>query len=484
MRLVRGRCGGRASAARSPAASSSTPSTAREVPVYVADYVLTGYGTGAIMAVPAEDERDFAFATVHGLDVVRTVAVPDGFDEATSGAWTGDGAKVNSGFLDGLDVDARSPRRRGSWSARPTATATVNYRLRDWLRLAAAVLGLSHPGRVLPGLTASSPCRSTSSRSLAPDDVTMDAVGSLAARDEPLVPRDDLPACGGPAERETDTLDTFVDSSWYFLRFCGLPDAALPFDRRRRQRRGCPSGQYIGGHRARDPAPAVHEVLHAGAHRHGVRTGARARAGSRLFTQGMIRMDGKKMSKSKGNLITPQKYFATSGLTPFGCSTFQAGPPAEAFDWTDQTDRVIEGCRRFLDQLWRLATDTRADAGGAAHRRGRRAAQARAPDHPLGHRGPRRVAASTPRSPGSGAAHRHRPVGRLDRTAGTATSSTRRSTTLLALLAPMVPHVAAELWQRRRPGARRRARVALADRRPGAARPSRPRRSSSRSTAR
>jgi leucyl-tRNA synthetase len=430
--------------------SVRNPFNGREVPVFVADYVLMGYGTGAIMAVPAEDERDFAFARVHGLDVVRTVAVPDGADEATVGAWTGDGLKVNSGFLDGLAVPDAITEATRFLEREADGLATVNYRLRDWLVSRQRFWGCPIP-IVYCAACGVVPVPRDQLPVLAPDDVTMDRTGRSPLATNRAFLETTCPVCGGPAERETDTLDTFVDSSWYFLRFCGLPGAALPFDNEDTTA-WMPVDQYIGG--------IEHAILHLLYARFfmralldtGIATNLEREPITRLFTQGMIRMDGTKMSKSKGNLISPQKYFDVVGADALRLFHLSVGPPTEAFDWTDQTDSVIEGCRRFLDQLWRLAVappPTRdgplTEADVALRRQVHHAIRAVTDDlddwqfhtavAPL--RQLRAAIAHAVDSPDGG--HRDVVAEAID--------------VLCALLAPMTPHVTAELWSRRHPGA-------------------------------
>jgi len=424
------------------------PFNGRQVPVYVADYVLMGYGTGAIMAVPAEDERDFAFAQVHGLDVVRTVAVPEGFEAAGGGAWTGEGAKVNSGFLDGMEVDAAITAATAFLAREASGVAKVNYRLRDWLVSRQRFWGCPIP-IVYCAMHGAVPVPADQLPVLAPDDVTMDPTGRSPLATNRAFLETACPVCGGPAERETDTLDTFVDSSWYFLRFCGLPDAPLPFDVADAAR-WMPVGQYIGG--------IEHAILHLLYARFYMRAlidtgyapGLPREPVQRLFTQGMIRMDGTKMSKSKGNLITPQRYFADVGADALRLFHLSVGPPAEAFDWTDQTDDVIDGCRGFLDQVWRLATEP---------------APARAGELSDADRALRRTVHQTIRAVTDGldgwqfhtAVARIRELRRaiarsLDAEAGAHRDVVAEAIdTLLTLLAPLTPHVTAELWARRHP---------------------------------
>ncbi len=192
------------------------PFNREPVPIYVADYVLMGYGTGAIMAVPAEDERDYAFARAYGLPVVRTVRPPEGFE---GDAYSGEGEKINSGFLNGLDV-ATAKAAAIEWIEKEgIGTRKVNFRLRDWLVSRQRFWGCPIPVVYCPddGIVG---VPEDQLPVLAPDDVEFLPSGrSPLALHEGFV-HTTCPKCGGPARRETDTMDTFVDSSWYFLRFC------------------------------------------------------------------------------------------------------------------------------------------------------------------------------------------------------------------------------------------------------------------------
>ncbi|HUC36221.1 MAG TPA: leucine--tRNA ligase, partial [Acidimicrobiales bacterium] len=326
------------------------PFTGEQIPVYVADYVLMRYGTGAIMAVPAEDERDFDFAQLHGLPVVRTTQPPDGFE---GGAWTGEGKKINSGFLDGLEV-AEAKERAIEWvESKEIGSRTVNYRLRDWLVSRQRYWGCPIPIVYCPthGAVGESEDRLPV---LAPDDVEFLPTGESPLARHPTFRHATCPVCGGPAERETDTMDTFVDSSWYFLRFCDPWDERRPFDPEVAAR-FMPVDQYIGG--------IEHAILHLLYARFytralvdvGLAPGLGREPFSRLFTQGMIRMDRKKMSKSKGNLITPAMYFETVGADALRLFHLFVGPPGDDMDWTQQADEIIDGCGKFLDRVWRLA---------------------------------------------------------------------------------------------------------------------------------
>jgi leucyl-tRNA synthetase len=325
----------------------------------------------------------------------------------------------------------------------------VNYRLRDWLVSRQRFWGCPIPVVYCPdhGIVA---VPVSELPVLAPDDVEFLPTGESPLRHNAEFLNTTCPICGGPAERETDTMDTFVDSSWYFLRFCDpwTPDA--PFSQAAVQH-WMPVDQYIGG--------IEHAILHLLYARFYTR--ALADLGlapkdlrepfRRLFTQGMIRMGGSKMSKSKGNLILPSKYYETVGADSLRLFHLFVGPPNEDFDWTDQTDEVIDGCHRFLARVWRLASGT-ADRMNVV---------ARSP-----------VATDSEAEKGT-----HRLIARVDDeydrwSYNTAVAAFREFVndlyryvqsdegaraetlafaidTLLLLMAPMVPHLTAELWELR-----------------------------------
>jgi leucyl-tRNA synthetase len=333
------------------------PFNGEAIPVYVADYVLMRYGTGAIMAVPAEDERDWDFAQTHGLPILRTTRPPEGFE---GGAWTGDGVKINSEFLDGLTVGAAIDRAAQWLEEKGIGVRAVNYRLRDWLVSRQRYWGCPIPVVYCPtdGIV---PVPETQLPVLAPDDVQFLPTGESPLARHPGFRHTRCPKCGGPADRETDTMDTFVDSSWYFFRFCDPWSENRPFDPEVAAH-FLPVDQYIGG--------IEHAILHLLYARFytralidvGLAPGVPREPFTRLFNQGMIRMNHKKMSKSKGNLITPARYFETVGADALRLFHLFVGPPGDDMDWADQTEQVIEGAGRFLDRVWRLTVDAAADA--------------------------------------------------------------------------------------------------------------------------
>jgi leucyl-tRNA synthetase len=420
------------------------PFTGEAIPVFVADYVLMRYGTGAIMAVPAEDERDWDFARAYDLPIRRTTQPPEGFD----GAWTGDGVKVNSGFLDGLDVDAAKERAMAWIEERGIGRRTVNYRLRDWLVSRQRYWGCPIPVVFCP-LDGIVGVPEDELPVLAPDDVEFLPTGESPLKRHPTFRHTLCPRCGGPAERETDTMDTFVDSSWYFLRFCDPWSEDRPFDPDV-ARHFMPVDQYIGG--------IEHAILHLLYARFytralidvGLAPGIEREPFTRLFTQGMIRMDGKKMSKSRGNLVTPSRYFDTVGADALRLFHIFAGPPGDNMDWTDQTENVIEGCGRFLDRVWRLTVETDGvyrdgaaspedvEISRATHR-----LIAKVSDDIERWSFNTAVAACMEFSNELQRYRRETPGGPHRETHDAASDA------LLLLLAPLVPHVTAEAWERR-----------------------------------
>ena len=326
------------------------PFNGEKVPVYVADYVLISYGTGAIMAVPAEDERDFAFATAYGLPIVRTVEPPEGFE---GGAFSGDGRKINSGFLNGLDV-VRAKQAAVEWlEANDFGERTVQYRLRDWLISRQRYWGCPIPVVYCPndGIV---PVPDDHLPVLLPNDVEFLPTGESPLRHNQGFLRTSCPRCDGPATRETDTMDTFVDSSWYYLRFCNPWDPDRPVDVEV-ARHFMPVDQYIGG--------ITHAILHLLYARFfnralgdlGLAPAEAREPFAQLFCQGMIRLNGKAMSKSKGNVVSPDEYFRSVGADALRLAHLFFGPPVEDIDWTDQTDHIIEGCAKYLRRVWRLA---------------------------------------------------------------------------------------------------------------------------------
>ena len=325
------------------------PINGERIPVWVADYVLMDYGTGAIMAVPGHDERDFAFARQHSLPIRRVVAdAQTAADAPLEAAFTLPGRMVNSGFLDGLGVDEAKAAAAAWLAERELGEATVGYRLRDWLISRQRYWGVPIPVIHCPD------CGPVA----VPDDqlpVLLPDVEDYAPKGQsPLATNPEFlattcPACGGPARRETDTMDTFVDSSWYYLRYTAPHLSSAPFERALADY-WLPVDQYIGG--------VEHAVLHLLYARFFTKVlndlglvGFREPF-ARLFTQGMIYRDGAKMSKSKGNVVSPDEIVDRYGADTLRLYVLFMGPAADDIEWSD---RGVVGARRFLDRLWGLA---------------------------------------------------------------------------------------------------------------------------------
>jgi len=430
------------------------PFTGEPVPVYVADYVLMGYGTGAIMAVPAEDTRDWDFAQAYGLPHVRTVQPPEGWDEhggpdgGPGGAYTGTGAKINSQWLDGLDIPTAKERATEWLEEQGIGIRKVNFRLRDWLVSRQRFWGCPIPVVYCPdhGIV---PVPVDQLPVLAPDDVEFLPTGESPLATNPAFLNTTCPTCGGPATRETDTMDTFVDSSWYFLRFTDpwTPDA--PFDKEI-ARHWMPVDQYIGG--------IEHAILHLLYARFftkalvdvGLAPEGLREPFANLFTQGMIRMDGTKMSKSKGNLVAPSSYLTTVGADALRLFHLFVGPPADDVDWSAQTDSVIDGCARYLDRVWRLAVpDVPRSAGDPAGDLSDADVAVRRATHKLIDRVSRDYERWSYNTAVAACMEFVNLLHPYVRDGGRTDVVDEAVDTLLLLLAPMTPHVAAEAWERR-----------------------------------
>ncbi len=322
------------------------PANGEPVPIFIADYVLMTYGTGAIMAVPGQDQRDWEFAEKHSLKIIRTVQPPDGFDGQ---AYVGEGPAINSGFLDGLGVEDAVARTIEWLEAERLGRRAVQYRLRDWLISRQRYWGCPIPVVHCPddGVV---PVPEDQLPVLLPDIEDYQPKGQSPLAAVPSFVETPCPKCGGPAARETDTMDTFVDSSWYYMRYADARNDEAPFDEGP-ARYWLPIDQYIGG--------IEHAVLHLMYARfftkvlHDLGMLDIVEPFSRLFTQGMLTKDGAKMSKSKGNVVAPDDFYARYGADASRLYHLFIGPPTDDAVWTDEG---VEGTSRFLNRVWRLAT--------------------------------------------------------------------------------------------------------------------------------
>ncbi len=331
------------------------PLTGNRVPIYVGNFVLMEYGTGAIMAVPAHDQRDFEFAREYGLPVIVTITPKDRVLEpgAMDCAYVDDGVLVNSDRFNGMNNREAINSIIDYLEEKGLGTRTVNYRLKDW--------GISRQrywGNPIPVIYCDDcgtvPVPEEDLPVVLPVDLEIKMVGRSPLADHPAFYEVECPICKKKARRETDTMDTFVESSWYFLRYTCADYDKGPLDRERVDH-WMPVDQYIGG--------IEHAVLHLLYSRFFNRVlnelglvGVREPF-ENLLTQGMVIKDGAKMSKSKGNVVDPNYLIEKYGADTARLFCLFASPPEKDLDWSDQG---VEGSYRFLQRVWRLVND-RAD---------------------------------------------------------------------------------------------------------------------------
>src|SRR5712691_11859896 len=320
------------------------PFNGAEIPLFIANYVLMGYGTGAIMAVPGEDQRDWEFATQQGLPIIETVKRPPDW---TGEAYTGDGLKINSGFLDGLTI-AEAKRRAIDWLvARGVGEGKINDRLRDW--------GISRQrywGAPIPVLYCER-CGMVTEKEenlpvVLPRNVQISGKGGSPLADVAGFVNAACPRCGGKARRETDTMDTFVESAWYFFRYCSPQYEGGMFEKSAVDY-WMPVDQYIGG-----IEHAVLHLLYARFYTKVLRDLGLTTADEpflALLSQGMVIKDGAKMSKSKGNVVDPDDLIRTFGADTARLFSLFAAPPEKDLEWNDHG---VEGGSRFLNRIWRF----------------------------------------------------------------------------------------------------------------------------------
>ena len=319
------------------------------VPIWVANYILADYGTGAIMSVPAHDERDFEFANKYGLPIVRVIEPADKSAGTELPFLSEDGVLVNSGKYDGLTCEAAQQQLQQVAREEAFGEAKVTYRLKDW-----GVSRQRYWGTPIPMVNCDKdglvPVPDDQLPVLLPAQVEITQKGGSPLSRVPGFLNTTCPKCGGPARRETDTMDTFVDSSWYFYRYTDAKNTTAPFDSKTAQY-WFPIDQYIGG--------VEHAILHLIYSRFWTRVMrdlgliVNDEPARRLFTQGMVIKDGSKMSKSKGNVVSPDDMVARYGADATRMYALFAAPPDRDLDW--QEDGVA-GISRFLGRVWRLAT--------------------------------------------------------------------------------------------------------------------------------
>ena len=309
------------------------PINGRKIPIWIANYVLSDYGTGAVMAVPAHDDRDFEFASKYNLDILEVI------DE--------DNKMINSDEFNGIDVDNAFSKIVEKIEKEGFGKSTVNYRLRDWLLSRQRYWGCPIPV-VYCDECGIVPEKQENLPILLPTDVEFTGKGESPLTTSKTFMNTNCPNCGKSAKREVDTMDTFVDSSWYFLRYIDPKNTEQPFNKES-VNNWMPVDQYIGG--------VEHAILHLLYSRFFVK--AFNKMGmlnfkepfKNLLTQGMVLKDGAKMSKSKGNVVAPSEIIKEYGVDTARLFVLFAAPPERDLEWSDQG---VEGCFRFLNRVYRL----------------------------------------------------------------------------------------------------------------------------------
>ena len=323
------------------------PVSGEEVPLWVANFVLMGYGTGAVMAVPGHDERDWEFASKHGLPIRQVVEPSDGSKiDINDGPYMEYGRVVNSGFIDGMNYEQAFDAIAEKFAAQGRGQRKVNYRLRDW-----GVSRQRYWGAPIPIVYCDDcdavPVPEEQLPVVLPEDVEFTGVGS-PLKEMPEFYETDCPSCGKPARRETDTFDTFVESSWYFARYASPDSQESMLDDR--EAYWLPVDQYTGG-----VEHAILHLLYARFFQKVMRDFGLSGADepfTNLLTQGMVLKDGAKMSKAKGNTVDPQELIDKFGADTVRLFMMFAAPPEQALEWSDDG---VQGASRFLKRFWNAA---------------------------------------------------------------------------------------------------------------------------------
>ncbi|MDG2496757.1 MAG: leucine--tRNA ligase [Aquiluna sp.] len=334
------------------------PINDERLPIWVSDYVLADYGTGAIMAVPAHDDRDIEFAKAMDLEIKMVVDTGEADPAETGIATSGDGVIVNSGPLDGLNKTDAIARAIEIVEEKGTGKGAKNFRLRDWLISRQRYWGTPIPiihcekcGEV-PVPSDQLPVELPDSKGL---DLQPKGTSPLGAASEWL--NVSCPSCSGPAKRDSDTMDTFVDSSWYFLRFLNPNSDEVPFSQEE-AKKWAPVDQYVGG--------VTHAILHLLYARfftkvlHDIGMVDFEEPFTRLLNQGMVLMNGSAMSKSRGNLVRLSDQLDIHGVDAIRLTMAFAGPPEDDIDWADVSPAASA---KFLARAWRIAQDVKSNPG-------------------------------------------------------------------------------------------------------------------------
>ena len=322
------------------------PVNGKKVSLWIADYVLINYGTGAIMAVPGHDQRDYDFAKKYDIEIIQVISDKNNESSIENEAYIGDGILINSGEFDNLESHTEGSKKIIEFlQDNNIGTSKTTFRLRDWL-----ISRQRYWGCPIPLINCKNCGMVPESEDNLPvllpeiDDYKNTNESPLAKSEEFI--NTNCPKCGTEAKRETDTMDTFVDSSWYFLRFVDPNNEELPFDAKN-VNNWLPVDQYIGG--------VEHAILHLLYSRFFVKALRDMNyldfnePFQNLFSQGMINFGGSKMSKSKGNTVDPESYFKTHGADALRLYILFMAPPSDGVEWNDGG---IEGTKRFLNKFW------------------------------------------------------------------------------------------------------------------------------------
>lgn len=325
------------------------PINGAKIPVWVGNYVIADYGTGAVMGVPSGDQRDFLFAKKYDLPMIPVVSATGEDLQAAdmTEAYVEPGKLINSGAYTGMDNVAAMEAIVEALGEKEAGRKTVNYRLRDWLISRQRFWGAPIPIVYCDHCgTVAVPEDQLPVR--LPEDVDFKPTGESPLNDAPDFVHTTCPKCGGPARRETDTMDTFVCSSWYFMRYTDAQNTALPFAKDKADK-WLPVDQYIGG--------VEHAILHLLYARFFTKVlkdrglVSAEEPFKNLLTQGMVLKDGAKMSKSKGNIVSPEDIMRTYGADTARLFILFAAPPERDLEWNDS---AVEGCYRFLGRVYRF----------------------------------------------------------------------------------------------------------------------------------
>lgn len=325
------------------------PFTGEEFPLWTADYALVEYGTGAVMAVPAHDERDFAFAKVYNLPVKVVIEDPQNPSDCNNEAFVEDGILVNSKQFNGMKNREAIKAITQFAVDNGFGEFKTQYRLRDWLISRQRYWGAPIP-IVYCEKCGIQPVPEEQLPVKLPEDVDFSVVGKSPILTSKTFQETTCPCCGGKARRETDTMDTFICSSWYYLRYADARNSEKPFSKELVDK-WLPVDQYVGG--------IEHAILHLLYSRFFTKALKDMDLLSfdepfkNLLTQGMVLKDGSKMSKSKGNTVDPDEIFQNFGADTARLFILSDSPPARDFDWSDAG---VEGCYRFLNRVWRLVS--------------------------------------------------------------------------------------------------------------------------------